>query len=95
MFPPFLTPGMSGPQFFQTRMGQTFFEGTMPRVYRAVNRLTDALVGKREYQVVTIKSDDEKIQKDLDALGKEGWRLTHIESGRMFLERVVPSKEQG
>lgn len=86
---------MSGPQFFQTRMGQVFFEGTMPRLYRAIGRVADALAGPREYKVVSVKNGDERIQADLDELGKSGWRLTHVESGRMFFERVVPRKEEG
>lgn len=89
------TGDMSGPQFFQTRMGQTFFEGTVPRLYRAIDRLADALGGPREYRVVSVKSDDAKIQKELDELGKQGWRMTHVQSGRMFFERVVPRKERG
>ena len=31
---------MPGPEFFQTRMGQKFYEGTMPRLVEAVNNLT-------------------------------------------------------
>ncbi len=31
---------MNGPQFFQTVMGRTFFEGTMPRIARSLELLT-------------------------------------------------------
>ena len=34
---------MSGPKFFETRMGQTFYEGTMPRLVRELQRLNDNL----------------------------------------------------
>lgn len=33
----------NGPSFFQTRMGITFFEGTLPRAVRALERIADAL----------------------------------------------------
>lgn len=86
---------MSGPQFFQTGMGKIFFEGTMPRLYRAIDRLADVLAGPREYKVVTIKSNDALLQGELDDLGASGWRMTHVESGRMFFERPAPRKEKG
>lgn len=34
---------MSGPQFFQTVMGQRFLEGAMPKIARALERIADAL----------------------------------------------------
>lgn len=34
---------MSEPQFFQTRMGQRFYEHTMPELVRAVERLNENL----------------------------------------------------
>ena len=34
---------MSGPEFFQTRMGQTFYEGTMPKIAKALERLAGVL----------------------------------------------------
>jgi hypothetical protein len=35
-----------GPQFFETWMGQMFFEGTLPRLLQQVTRLAD--VGRRD-----------------------------------------------
>jgi len=32
-----------GPQFFQTRMGQKFFEGTMPRIAKVLEEIADEL----------------------------------------------------
>ena len=32
-----------GPEFFQTRMGQKFFEGDIPALIAAINRLADAV----------------------------------------------------
>ena len=34
---------MSGPEFFQTVMGRHFYDGTMPRVAEALERIADAL----------------------------------------------------
>jgi hypothetical protein len=34
---------MSGPEFFQTRMGQRFYEGTMPALVKQLERLNDNL----------------------------------------------------
>lgn len=34
---------MGGPEFFQTGMGHTFYQGTMPRIMRALERIADAL----------------------------------------------------
>lgn len=33
----------TGPEFFQTRMGQAFYDGTLPRLVKAIERLTDRL----------------------------------------------------
>jgi len=34
---------MPGPEFFQTRMGKAFYEGTMPRVAKALERIADVM----------------------------------------------------
>ncbi|RKH35630.1 hypothetical protein D7Y13_07705 [Corallococcus praedator] len=34
---------MSGPAFFQTHMGQRFYEGTMPQLIRELTRLNNNL----------------------------------------------------
>lgn len=34
---------MSGPSFFQTLMGKVYYEGTLPRIARALERLATAL----------------------------------------------------
>ena len=43
---------MSGPEFFQTRMGMRFFEMEVPRAIRAIERLADA-VAQRQSQPVS------------------------------------------
>ena len=34
---------MSGPSFFQTLMGRSYYEGTLPRIARALERIAEAL----------------------------------------------------
>ena len=34
---------MSGPSFFQTLMGRSYYEGTLPRIARALERIATAL----------------------------------------------------
>ena len=34
---------MNGPDFFQTHMGRTFYEGTLPRLIKQLERLNDNL----------------------------------------------------
>lgn len=34
---------MSGPDFFQTRMGHRFYESTLPRIASALERIAKAL----------------------------------------------------
>ena len=34
---------MSGPQFFETRMGRQYYEVTLPELVRQLNRLNDLL----------------------------------------------------
>ena len=73
--------------------------GIQTRVYKAVNRLADALSGPREYKVLVPGDDDGNStleEEQLNALGKEGWRIVAVKSsGRIFLERVLPRKDHG
>jgi hypothetical protein len=39
---------MTGPQFFETGMGQTFYGGTMPRLIEAIKGLADILDTHKE-----------------------------------------------
>lgn len=32
-----------GPQFFETNMGRTFYDGTLPRLVKAIDRLAKAI----------------------------------------------------
>lgn len=36
----------NGPQFFETRMGHKYYEGTMPKIAKALERIADALEGR-------------------------------------------------
>jgi len=40
---------MSGPEFFQTRMGMRFFEMEVPRAIRAIERLADAIAQRQSH----------------------------------------------
>lgn len=46
---------MAGPEFFQTRMGHTFYEGTMPRIAKALERIADALEGQAQLKQADAK----------------------------------------
>src|SRR5262245_36823871 len=53
-----------GPKFFQTRMGQQFYDGTMPRLVRAIERVVDWL------DVTTLTADDcDLVAQALDIMG--------------------------
>jgi len=41
---------MNGPRFFQTGMGRTFYEGTMPKLVKQLKRLNDNLESKSPKQ---------------------------------------------
>ena len=47
-----------GPEFFQTRMGQKFFEGDIPRMIDAINRLAEAVEENNRLQKEVIASMD-------------------------------------
>ena len=38
----------NGPEFFQTRMGQSFYEVMVPRLVKALERIAETLEGKKE-----------------------------------------------
>lgn len=42
---------MAGPEFFQTVMGRSFFEGTMPALVRELKKLNENLQNDREVRV--------------------------------------------
>ena len=54
---------MPGPEFFQTRMGHTFIEGTMPRLSDRIERLAKAMERANELKEIELglkKSEEEK-----------------------------------
>jgi hypothetical protein len=59
---------MAGPEFFQTRMGQVFYEHTMPNIAKAIEHL--ATVIEKEDEASLYSADGKKIQK-LGELTKE------------------------
>lgn len=74
---------MAGPEFFATRMGHIFYEGTMPRIAKALERIADALEEQNKpvtqevheaglskaYKRVIIKSEA-SIKRALDVIDK-------------------------
>lgn len=58
---------MSDVQFFQTRMGQKFFEVTMPELVREIHRLNDLLALAIELkEIETQPKDDPDDRPDQD-----------------------------
>jgi len=55
--------------FFRTRMGQVFFEGTVPSLVRELARLNDNLEKNRELQERMLASAEaqDKYQRERDA----------------------------
>lgn len=49
-------------EFFQTRMGQYFYEGTIPRAVRALERIADALekLASQKQETDTLGKNEEK-----------------------------------
>jgi DNA-directed RNA polymerase subunit RPC12/RpoP len=81
---------MSGPQFFQTAMGRTFYEGTMPELVKQLKRLNanlephpDSLIpyvltpqGRQQDTTVPISDGDGNDLHIPEATCKEGFWLT-------------------
>ena len=64
---------MAGPEFFQTRMGQVFYEGTMPRLVKALEEIAVGL-GPKIVIVPEKPSSGDKVQRSTDELqGLQGW----------------------
>ena len=51
---------MSGPEFFQTRMGVRFFEHTLPELVKQVSRLADAIEASAPKADKEGSNDEEK-----------------------------------
>jgi len=58
---------MSGPQFFETGMGRKFYEGTVPRLARAVEKVAKELETMNRY-IQEAKELDEATKEDEDDL---------------------------
>lgn len=57
-----------GPQFFQTGMGQKFFEVTVPRIATALERIATALEKQNEPIIEVATSDRSDV--DVDVTGR-------------------------
>jgi hypothetical protein len=59
---------VSGPEFFQTSMGRTFFEATVPAIVRQLERLNENL--ERLVEVVGEKQGAEQDEPETEGEGK-------------------------
>jgi hypothetical protein len=69
---------VSDVQFFQTRMGQQFYDGTMPRIAAALDKIAKALAAKEQEPKVaalvaiqTLMNGQEWDADTLDAIAEE------------------------
>jgi hypothetical protein len=65
---------MSGPDFFQTGMGRTFYEGTMPALVRELRKLNENLEKGRE---VALYGSQVQSKADREALGLAMPKMGH------------------
>lgn len=57
---------MSGPEFFQTRMGHVFYESTMPEIARQLKRIADALEALGQGRDEAKRADDAPTRRALN-----------------------------
>lgn len=58
---------MMGPKFFETRMGQHFYDGTMPRIAAALERIAAALEEQTKPQPATATPEElESVRADFE-----------------------------
>ena len=60
----------NGPEFFQTRMGQTFYEGTMPRIAAALERIATALEKQRAREPLMTEVSGQSVIAERQAKGQ-------------------------
>ena len=46
-----------GPEFYETRGGRQFIDGTMPRIAKALERIADALEAQNKEQIRSSETD--------------------------------------
>jgi hypothetical protein len=69
-------------------MGQAFFEGTMPRLARAIDRVAELLGGRAEYRVINVGADEEELEARLNELGEQGFvfrEMLDADAGEMVI----------
>ena len=74
---------MPGPEFFQTVMGQRFYEGTVPKLIDAVTRVADALESQKTIPMDAVFAADclHLLRKARDAAPDEWDTLAHSGAG--------------
>lgn len=85
---------MSGPEFFQTRMGQIFFESTMPRIAQALEQL----VGRgpadhkaNEFLNAWMAQVDAREEHIVAWMGTVNDRLSALTDRMMMADRRAPT----
>lgn len=76
---------MSGPEFFQTRMGRTFYEGTMPGLVKQLKRINDNL----ERADVPVQE-----KKDRVTLTRETYNALLLQAGRSIPSSDTPPDDE-
>lgn len=54
-----------GPKFFETKMGKQFYDGTMPRIAAALERIAAALEAQTNTRATGIDALARKIAEDI------------------------------
>lgn len=66
---------MAGPEFWQTRMGQVFFEGTMPALVRELKKLNENL---DRFTTSFQEEEKKKAKTDVTHILHEGLPICHF-----------------
>jgi hypothetical protein len=80
---------MSGPQFFETRMGQTYYQGTMPRIAKALEAIAKPPINPKLVEAIETCFElatgyyNEHQEQDPDVVGT--WKMD-IDKVERFLE---------
>jgi hypothetical protein len=96
-----------GPEFFQTQMGRKFYESSVPRLVKALERIVEALEGQKEIVEVKSKEADDTRNKyhilAMEIIKERGFVVVDYQAYQSISEylilheasfRVVPQDEE-